>query len=379
MSDGQTSPRAEAAAIELIGVAKQFSADDGDVQAVERVDLAIESGEFFSLLGPSGCGKTTTLRMIAGFEEPTAGEVLLYGENMVGVPPNKRDMNMVFQSYALFPHMTVFENVAFGLRRKSVPTKEIEQQVGSMLELMDLSGRERRRPREMSGGQQQRVALGRALVNRPRALLLDEPLGALDLKLRQAMQSELKRIQREVGITFVYVTHDQGEALTMSDRIAVMNAGRVEQLGTPRQVYEQPRTRFVADFIGTSNVLTVRADRVVDGAAVMEVGDDQRLVVPLRGAQPSGALEVTVRPEKIRIDTEPQGDDCLLRGTLDEVVYQGTFTAYAVTTAATHERVIVHWQNAADSRDVAAVGDEVWLSWRKEHGYLIDASEPKEQ
>jgi spermidine/putrescine transport system ATP-binding protein len=369
---GSTAP-----AIELVGVAKQFSADDGNVQAVERVDLAIESGEFFSLLGPSGCGKTTTLRMIAGFEEPTEGQVLLYGENMVGVPPNKRDMNMVFQSYALFPHMSVFDNVAFGLKRKNVPDNEIADQVGSMLELVDLAGRERRRPREMSGGQQQRVALARALVNHPRALLLDEPLGALDLKLRQAMQSELKRIQREVGITFVYVTHDQGEALTMSDRIAVMNAGRVEQLGTPREVYEQPRTRFVGDFIGTSNILTATADRSVDGDAVVELGDGQRLVVPLRGTQPAGMLEVTVRPEKIRIGTEaPTDADCRLRGRLDEIVYQGTFTAYAVTTVATHDHVVVHWQNAAGSRDVASVGDEVWLSWAKDHSYLIDPTTP---
>jgi spermidine/putrescine transport system ATP-binding protein len=367
------------AAIELIGVAKQFASDDGKVQAVEHVDLAIETGEFFSLLGPSGCGKTTTLRMIAGFEEPTSGQVLLYGENMVGVPPNRRDMNMVFQNYALFPHMTVFDNVAFGLRRKKVDKGEIDRRVNEMLELVDLTGRERRRPREMSGGQQQRVALARALVNHPRALLLDEPLGALDLKLRQAMQSELKRIQREVGITFVYVTHDQGEALTMSDRIAVMNAGRVEQLGTPREVYEQPRTRFVADFIGTSNLLTARADRIEGDCAVAAFGDQQRLVVPLRGVVPHGELEVTVRPEKIRIGTAPIDDaQCQLRGTLEEIVYQGTFTGYLVTTQATHDKVVVHWQNADDSRDVAAVGDEVWLSWNKDHSYLIDSDPGRE-
>ena len=231
----------------------------------------------------------------------------------------------------------------------------------------------------MSGGQQQRVALARALVNHPRALLLDEPLGALDLKLRQAMQSELKRIQREVGITFVYVTHDQGEALTMSDRIAVMNAGRVEQLGSPREVYEQPRTRFVADFIGTSNILTVHADRVVDGCAVMDAGDGQRVVVPLRGAErPDTHLEVTVRPEKIRIGTtEPDassGRDCRVRGRVDEVVYQGTFTGYSVTTTATHDQVLVHFQNSADSSDIAAVGDHVWISWSRDHSYLIDPS-----
>jgi spermidine/putrescine ABC transporter ATP-binding subunit len=362
-----------APAIELVGVTKQFSAEDGKVQAVERVDLAIESGEFFSLLGPSGCGKTTTLRMIAGFEEPTSGEVRLYGDDMVGVPPNRRDMNMVFQSYALFPHMTVFDNVAFGLRRKGVSSADTTRRVGEMLELVDLTGRERRRPREMSGGQQQRVALARALVNQPRALLLDEPLGALDLNLRQAMQSELKRIQREVGITFVYVTHDQGEALTMSDRIAVMNAGRVEQLGTPREVYEQPRTRFVADFIGTSNLLTARADRIVDGDALMVAGGEQRLVVPLRGAQAAAGetLDVTVRPEKIRIAAEMPDADCRLLGRVDEVVYQGTFTGYAVTTDATREHVLVHAQNSHDSRDLAAEGDEVWLSWSKDHSYLI--------
>ena len=372
-------PAAQRPAIELVGVAKQFSADDGQVQAVERVDLAIESGEFFSLLGPSGCGKTTTLRMIAGFEEPTAGEVLLYGENMVGVPPNKRDMNMVFQSYALFPHMTVFDNVAFGLRRKKLASDEVDRRVREMLDLVDLAGRERRRPREMSGGQQQRVALARALVNHPRALLLDEPLGALDLKLRQAMQLELKRIQREVGITFVYVTHDQGEALTMSDRIAVMNAGRVEQLGTPREVYEQPRTRFVADFIGTSNILTARADRVVDGDAVMDLGPDQQLVVPLRGASGDGELHVTVRPEKIRIGTEPVAADCRLCGRLDEVVYQGTFTGYTVTVPGTGDQVVVNWQNSASSSDVAAVGDDVWLSWSKDHSYLTDTHGKQDQ
>jgi spermidine/putrescine transport system ATP-binding protein len=285
---------------------------------------------------------------------------------------------MVFQSYALFPHMTVFDNVAFGLRRKKVAQEEITQRVGEMLELVDLTGREKRRPREMSGGQQQRVALARALVNHPRALLLDEPLGALDLKLRQAMQSELKRIQREVGITFVYVTHDQGEALTMSDRIAVMNAGRVEQLGTPREVYEQPRTRFVADFIGTSNILVVQADQVVDGSAVADLGDGQRLVVPLRGEERRGTLEVTVRPEKMRLSVEHPDADCRLRGRVDEVVYQGTFTGYAVTTESTHDQVVVHVQNLASSEDVASVGDTVWLSWSKDHSYLIDPGKDQE-
>jgi spermidine/putrescine transport system ATP-binding protein len=364
----------DAPAIELIGVAKQFSSAAEDVQAVERVDLSIAGGEFFSLLGPSGCGKTTTLRMIAGFEEPTAGQILLYGKDMVGVPANRRDLNMVFQSYALFPHMSVFENVAFGLRRRKLPGREISQRVNEMLELVDLTGREKRRPRDMSGGQQQRVALARALVNHPRALLLDEPLGALDLKLRQAMQLELKRIQREVGITFVYVTHDQGEALTMSDRIAVINAGLVEQLGTPREVYERPSTRFVADFIGTSNIIegqSGQSGHVVDGDVVLDFGEDQRLVVPLHGATPEGPLVVAVRPEKIAIQQEQPGADSQMRGTVDEVVYQGTFTGYTVSTSGGN-RIVCHWQNSTNSSDVASVGDVVWLSWSKEHSYLIE-------
>ncbi|MGN6781388.1 MAG: ABC transporter ATP-binding protein [Marmoricola sp.] len=358
-------------AIELIGVAKHFTASEENVQAVQRVDLSIGSGEFFSLLGPSGCGKTTTLRMIAGFEEPTAGQILLYGKDMVGVPANHRDLNMVFQSYALFPHMSVFENVAFGLRRRKLPKAEITSRVQEILELVDLTGREKRRPRELSGGQQQRIALARALVNRPRALLLDEPLGALDLKLRQAMQLELKRIQREVGITFVYVTHDQGEALTMSDRIAVMNAGRVEQLGTPREVYEAPTTRFVADFIGTSNVITTVATGASGDEALVESPDGSRIVVPLRGGNPRGDLCVTVRPEKIALDhAMPQAADCRVRGAVEEVVYQGTFTAYAVTTSGGH-RIVAHRQNSAGSHDIAAVGDTVWLSWARDHSYLI--------
>src|SRR6266567_677847 len=279
---GDSAEYATLPAIELAGVSKEFRTAGDIVAAVRAVDLQIVEGEFFSLLGPSGCGKTTTMRMIAGFEEPTAGTVRLHGRDVTGVPPNKRDVNMVFQSYALFPHMNVFENVAFGLRRRSVPKDQITRQVNDMLEIVNLSGREHRRPRELSGGQQQRVALARALVNHPRALLLDEPLGALDLKLRQAMQVELKRIQREVGITFVYVTHDQNEALTMSDRIAVMNDGLIEQLASPREIYEHPATRFVAGFIGTSNLLTGTASEITGKQAVMAVSQDERIVVPVR-------------------------------------------------------------------------------------------------
>ncbi len=372
-------PRADSAenaalpAIELAGVSKEFRTRRDVVAAVRAMDLQIAEGEFFSLLGPSGCGKTTTMRMIAGFEDPTTGTVRLRGRDVTGVPPNKRDVNMVFQSYALFPHMNVFENVAFGLRRRNVPRDQISRQVDDMLDIVDLGGRGHRRPRELSGGQQQRVALARALVNHPRALLLDEPLGALDLKLRQAMQVELKRIQREVGITFVYVTHDQNEALTMSDRIAVMNDGVIEQLAAPREIYEHPASRFVAGFIGTSNLLTGTASRVTDTEAVIEVSSDERIVVPLRGVQAGVGdnLEITVRPEKIELTAErPATAGCALRGTITEVVYLGTSTNFTVSTT-TGADMVVFQQNSAAAGHVAGRGDSIWLSWQPEHSYLI--------
>ncbi len=361
---------ASAEAIELVGIAKRFHSRQGVVAAVERVDLVIGEGEFFSLLGPSGCGKTTTLRMIAGFEEPTEGQILLYGHDVVGVPPNHRNVNMVFQSYALFPHMSVFENVAFGLRRKGVDKAETVRRVHEMLEMMQLEGKSSRRPRELSGGQQQRVALARALVNRPRALLLDEPLAALDLKLRQAMQIELKRIQREVGITFIFVTHDQNEALTLSDRLVVMNAGRVEQLGSPREVYERPRTRFVAGFIGTSNLMSGTVRSLEGGTARLDTGIDETVIVPdaaAAGARVGEPLEVTVRPEKIALGaTAPDAGRCGVRGRVAEVVYLGTSTQYSVATAGGSE-MLVFAQNAADSSDLVTRNQDVWLSWRPEH------------
>jgi spermidine/putrescine transport system ATP-binding protein len=358
-------------AIELDGVVKEYLSQGETVQAVKGVTMTITEGEFFSLLGPSGCGKTTTMRMIAGFEDPTRGKVWLHGQDVTNVPPNKRDVNMVFQSYALFPHMNVWENVAFGLRRKKVNDAEIKQRVGEMLEIVDLTGREKRRPREMSGGQQQRVALARALVNNPRALLLDEPLGALDLKLRQAMQIELKRIQREVGITFVYVTHDQSEALTMSDRIAVMNDGLVDQLASPREIYERPATAFVAGFIGTSNLLSGTVDRITSGFAVLKLGGEDRVLVAGESYQPGDSIAITVRPEKIRISTEePTGDVSVVRGTVFEVVYLGLYNSYAVSLADGAE-VTVFQQNALDSTSTAERGDAVWLSWQPQHSYAI--------
>ena len=360
-------------AIGLDGIEKEFNSHGDIVKAVAGVDLEIGTGEFFSLLGPSGCGKTTTMRMIAGFEEPTRGEVRLYGSSVLGVPPNKRDVNMVFQSYALFPHMSVFENVAFGLRRKNVPKDRIKQQVGEMLEIVDLGGREQRRPRELSGGQQQRVALARALVNHPAALLLDEPLGALDLKLRQAMQVELKRIQREVGITFVYVTHDQNEALTMSDRIAVMNDGVIEQLGPPRDIYEHPSTRFVAGFIGTSNLITGTLSRVTDGTGVIEVSPDERILVPAaHGSLAAGQdVELTVRPEKIDLAAGPGAPgSCAVRGKVTEVVYLGTSTSFSVHTT-TGADVVVFEQNSSSASSTVSRGDDVWLTWDPQHSYPI--------
>ncbi|WP_182901293.1 ABC transporter ATP-binding protein [Microbispora sp. H10830] len=359
-------------AIELDNVVKEYVSHGEVVRAVKGVSLAIAEGEFFSLLGPSGCGKTTSMRMIAGFEDPTQGVVRLHGEDVTNVPPNKRDINMVFQSYALFPHMNVWDNVAFGLKRKKVPDAEIKRRVGEILEVVDLVGREKRRPKEMSGGQQQRVALARALVNRPRALLLDEPLGALDLKLRQAMQIELKRIQREVGLTFVYVTHDQSEALTMSDRIAVMNDGLVEQLADPREIYERPASKFVAGFIGTSNLLSGTVQQVTGDTAVLALGASDRILIPADGALAAGAtVDLTVRPEKIKIaKDQPEGDLSVVRGTVAEVVYLGTYNSYVVVLGDGAE-ITVFEQNAHDSTITAERGDTVWLSWQPWHSYAL--------
>jgi spermidine/putrescine transport system ATP-binding protein len=362
-------------AIEFAGVNKDYFAHGESVAAVKTTDLAIGQGEFFSLLGPSGCGKTTTMRMIAGFEEPTAGKVYLAGRDVTGVPPHKRDINMVFQSYALFPHLNTFQNVAFGLERKKVAKDEIRRRVGEMLEIVSLTGMEMRSPREMSGGQQQRVALARALVNRPRALLLDEPLGALDLKLRQQMQIELKRIQREVGITFVYVTHDQGEALTMSDHIAVMNAGVIEQLGTPREIYERPATRFVAGFIGTSNIVEGHVERVDGGYALLSYTAEDRVVVPVpRNVRANDKLEISIRPEKIDlhrgVPPASATGGSVLSGVVTEVVYHGTSTNYTVSTAAGADFTVFD-QNASNAEDLADRGDRVHLTWDPQHSYPI--------
>ncbi len=359
-------------AISLEGVSKRF----GRVEAVCGATFDIPEGEFFSMLGPSGCGKTTTLRMIAGFEDPDEGRILLRGADVSAVPPNQRNVNMVFQHYALFPHMSVFDNVAFGLKLKKVPRQELRRRVMEMLELVRLEGMEKRRPQQLSGGQQQRVALARALVNRPAALLLDEPLGALDVKLRKQMQFELKRIQHELGTTFVYVTHDQEEALSMSDRIAVMNHGVVEQVGDPRGVYERPATPFVADFVGVLNAMDFRVDQVDGDVAVMRVSDDERIVVHVGGGRPKQELKVAVRPERVRIDpagVSTPGDGSRLAGVIAQVVYLGTLTQFHVTTT-TGDRIISH-RLSDEALEMLGPGDRVVLTWGREHASVLGVSE----
>jgi spermidine/putrescine transport system ATP-binding protein len=346
--------------VRLDSVVKRFD----ETVAVDGVSVEIPHGSFFALLGPSGCGKTTTLRMIGGFEEPTEGAIYLGDEDVVGKPPYKRDVNTVFQSYALFPHMTIFENVAFGLERRGVEKRELRGRVLEMLELVDLAGRENRKPKQLSGGQQQRVALARALVNTPRVLLLDEPLGALDLKLRKQMQLELKRIQAEVGITFVHVTHDQEEAMTMADTIAVMNLGKIEQLGSPTDLYERPRTAFVANFLGTSNLLGGTAE----GPRSVRLGDGTVVGVDTGGA--TGEVAIGVRPEKVRLGGDEEN---VLRGTVKESAYIGVATQIVVTTAVGD--VSVFHQNSETGGLVPAPGEQVTVSWRADSAFVVDRPE----
>jgi spermidine/putrescine transport system ATP-binding protein len=356
------------AAIGLVGVSKRF----GTHAAVDDVTLEIGESEFFSLLGPSGCGKTTTLRMVAGFELPDTGRIVLKGNDVTNVPANRRPVNMVFQQYALFPHMSVYDNVAFGLKVKHVPRSEHRERVAEMLRVVSLEGLDRRRARQLSGGQQQRVALARALVNRPAALLLDEPLGALDVKLRKQMQLELKSIQSTLGTTFVYVTHDQEEALAMSDRIAVMNDGRVEQTGSPRDIYEHPSTAFVADFIGSLNAFDLRIDELVGDSAVMRLGEDERVVVPVgTGHRPGETVRVAVRPERVQI--EAAGSPLLdggsrLEGTIAEIVFLGMYTQFHVDTRA---GAFVSHRLADESLAPFEPGARVTLSWEPEQASLL--------
>jgi len=351
--------------VRLERVTKRFD----DIVAVDDLSLEIERGRFYALLGPSGCGKTTTLRMIGGFEEPTAGAIYLGEREVSGTPPYKRDVNTVFQSYALFPHLSIFENVAFGLRRKGTRGGELKGKVEEMLALVQLAGYGKRKPRQLSGGQQQRVALARALVNSPRVLLLDEPLGALDLKLRKEMQLFIKRLQHDVGITFIHVTHDQEEAMTMADSIAVMNDGRIEQLGPPAELYERPATPFVAGFLGVSNLLP----GVVEGPDAVRLADGTLVRAQVKGK--SGQVAAGVRPEKLSIGRDGGVNE--LAGKVVESAYIGVATQLVVDTRAGTVQVFA--QNIDSGGGVPATGSNVTLSWSPESTFVVDQHEEESE
>jgi spermidine/putrescine transport system ATP-binding protein len=354
----------------LQSVTKRF----GDVTAVDGIDLGIDEGEFFTMLGPSGCGKTTTLRMIAGFEEVTAGRLTIDDIDMLGIPPHKRPTNTVFQSYALFPHLSVRENVAFGLRRKGVSKQETDRRVREELERVGLAAQANRRPSQLSGGMQQRVALARALVNLPRVLLLDEPLGALDLKLRKGLQVELKKIQREVGITFVYVTHDQEEALTMSDRIAVMNNGHIEQIGDPEEVYDRPATTFVAGFIGVSNLMPGTVRKTGQNGEV-ELDSGVKVSTNVDGFDPGERCHAVVRPEKLSIDGTG-GDQPSVEGLVESSLYLGTSTQLIVRLGEdVRMTVLVPNTDESERQRLPGGGANVKLSWAPDHMHVVRESD----
>jgi len=359
-------------ALELIDITKRY----GDVLAVDGVTLRVEHGEFFSLLGPSGCGKTTTLRMIAGFEEPNEGNLLLEGREASRVPPFRRSTNLVFQDYALFPHMTVYENVAFGPRRARLSSSEVEDRVRAALAVVRLEHLENRIPRQLSGGQQQRVGLARALVNQPSVLLLDEPLGALDLKLRQEMQIELKRIQREVGICFIYVTHDQEEALTMSDRIAVMDKGNVAQLGTPEEIYLRPETAFVAGFIGKANLVDCVVDQMTDDTVRVKLEGDGTVLpvaglpeVVLESLAPASPVTMVLRPEHISVSSSEVTGPCVAKVRVSDVIFQGSSLRYELIDESGTVYTALSSADSTAKRSMA--GDTVWMSWDPDHGHLV--------
>jgi spermidine/putrescine transport system ATP-binding protein len=370
--------KSSASSVELQSVSKRFD----DLVAVDQLSLEFAAGEFFTLLGPSGCGKTTTLRMIAGFEQPSEGRIRIEGADVASLPPHRRPTNTVFQSYALFPHLSVEDNVAFGLKRKRVAKGETGRRVAGELQRVGLAAEARRRPAQLSGGQQQRVALARALVNLPKVLLLDEPLGALDLKLRKGLQVELKRIQREVGITFVYVTHDQEEALTMSDRIAVMNHGRVEQVGDPEEVYERPATTFVAGFIGVSNLMP--ATVAAPGEVRLDHGPVLR--VPTDGLSPRERCHAVVRPEKLQVEALGVGGAAesnglpRVQGVVESSVYLGTATQIVVDLGG-EVRMTVLVPNADEElrRRLPGGGARVALSWEPEHMHVVRESSKRQR
>ncbi|MEM2924115.1 MAG: ABC transporter ATP-binding protein [Methanocellales archaeon] len=349
--------------VELRSVTKRF----GEVVAVDNVSLAVKKGEFLSILGPSGCGKTTTLRLIGGFEKPDSGEIYIGGRSMRDIPPYERNVNTVFQNYALFPHMRVYDNIAFGLRMKKVRESEIKERVKAALELVKLSGFEKRYPKQLSGGEQQRVALARALVNNPEVLLLDEPLGSLDQKLRKQMQIELKNIQTKLGITFIYVTHDQEEALTMSDRIAIMNKGRIEQVGNADDIYEKPRTRFVADFIGETNLLQGEVLAINGKKAVIQCNGLVYEIAAEESCREGEMLWISIRPEKIQIGQDLKLDN-VFNGIVRSEVYKGSITKYEVLV---EDRIplVVEMQNV--NKFPYRKGDRVKVGWSAESCCLL--------
>jgi spermidine/putrescine transport system ATP-binding protein len=360
--------------VEIENVTKRF----GDFVAVKDMNLKIKKGEFFSMLGPSGCGKTTTLRMVAGFEQPTEGEIYLANTPVAGVPPYKRPVNTVFQSYALFPHLSAWENIAFGLKRKGVEKKEIDRRVADAIAMVEMESMKDRKPVQLSGGQQQRVALARALVNEPTVLLLDEPLGALDAKLRKAMQLELKKMQSEVGITFIYVTHDQEEALTMSDRLAVMSQGLVEQIGTPTAIYENPESAFVANFIGVSNIYLSDVVRIDNGVAECRTDKGLGVLVSLHGkdVKAGDKVGVVIRPEKFAITPAEKADavadrENVFDGVIKAVVYIGSVTQFIVDVEGKHLAQILYQNLYHTEREEWAQEQKVKIACWKDSASLI--------
>lgn len=355
--------------VQLLNVCKCF---DQEETVIDNLNLEIKKGEFLTILGPSGCGKTTTLRIIAGFELPTSGEIVIDGENITEKSPHERSVNTVFQNYALFPHMNVFDNIAFGLKMKKVPKDDIEKRVLEMIKTVRLEGFETRMPSQLSGGQMQRVAIARALINNPKVLLLDEPLGALDLKLRKQMQLELKYLQKKLGITFIFVTHDQEEALTMSDRIVVMNNGVIEQLGTPEELYERPKTKFVADFLGETNLLEGEAIKIKDTEVLLHLEQEQDIIrIPNLNYDLGDKFTVSVRPERIKIKTQVEEGDVWLQSKFKEQIYVGS-NIKAVMVLKNGKEIIVNepiGQNFAFDNK----GEDLFVTWNPKHTVVIKA------
>ncbi|UFU01453.1 ABC transporter ATP-binding protein [Radiobacillus kanasensis] len=352
--------------VQLQNITKKF----GQHTAVDDLNLSVKQGEFLTLLGPSGCGKTTTLRMIAGFEKPSEGEVWIGEKQVAKVEPYNREVNTVFQSYSLFPHMTVFDNVAFGLKMKKVNKAAITERVNKVLDLVQLKSYSDRKPKQLSGGQQQRIAIARAIVNNPKVLLLDEPLGALDLKLRKQMQLELKHLQQTLGITFIYVTHDQEEALTMSDRIVVMNAGKIEQMGSPEEIYEKPATRFVADFIGETNIFEGTVTAVRDDKAYLTISGNEIMISNQQHLTVDEKVYMSVRPEKAKVTIEAPDGQCMIDGTIQEKIYVGSLTKVIVRLS-NEQEIVVHQEDHHLHDDSLAADRAIKITWKPEHAVIF--------